>query len=109
MLTWEEFQNLAKKAHAANWGHVVDYIPLVEIMEVNSGFSGKRFRTNFGLNENQVGFGLVFRIQTHTFLPLTKMATGSCPGVSTKQALALWTQTTMAKSADRNFWRQRTL
>ncbi len=38
-LTWEEFQDLAKKAHAAN--HVVDYIPLVEIMEVKAEIVSK--------------------------------------------------------------------
>jgi hypothetical protein len=38
-LSWEEFQDLAKKAHAAN--HVVDYIPLVEIMEVKAEIVSK--------------------------------------------------------------------
>lgn len=38
-LSWEEFQELAKKAHAAN--HVIDYIPLVEIMEVKAQIVSK--------------------------------------------------------------------
>jgi len=39
-LSLEEFLDLTKKAHAANY--VVDYIPLVEIMEVKAEIHGKK-------------------------------------------------------------------